>query len=456
MNSYFHRAQRLSVRHQQGAEEATPVQKNNAKSNLASTRKSSILIFPDTQSAIQSLIAVADSLSQERKASKKAFLRRLETKFFLPSFPSNVDSTEATEDTVDPAAVSSHVTGALLEMARIFELPVGEAKILLELGDLKTIATADDSLLDTIPLDPRTRKILHSFFGSSEGSEGISWFSQGPAMSQERQLRQHRNDSYSLASVANQLFPQSNSSRLRTSLKVPQQHQFFTPSAADESWIQPEFSQGSLFDSFDDDEDKIQVDEYTFDDYFNSEPNINGSSSLFPTSASMEVTPLSGREQNFNMHRRDSRFSASHPIAMHPSTMHASAFPSNEAGNAINPYANPGDQSIHRSPWSRRQSMSQLYNSVSRQNSPYPVEQPAYHHSQHVNVQNEMSNMMTDSRQYSHSGLPVSSPWQIDHQSQHQYPNQNQQFFRERGSRRWNENRTFERAVTTSCYCTNL
>ena len=456
MNSYFHRAQRLSTRHQQEAEEVTPVQTNNAKSNGANTRKSCILLFPDTESAIQNLITVADSLSQERKASKKAFLRRLETKFFLPSFPST--TTEAVE-TVDPSAVASHVAGALLEMTRIFELPPGEAEILMELGDLKTIATADDSLLQTIPLDPRTRKILHSFFGSSQGRKGIARFSQGPATSQQRQLRQHHTDSHSLASVANQLFPQSNSSRLGTSLtqnsrhahsvhyplqahcqvpqsKPPQQHQFFNPSMADESWNQPEFSQGSLFDSFDDDEDNIPaVDEYTFDD-LNSEPNISGSSYLFPTSALMEVTPLSGGNHNFDMHRSDSRFSASHPTAIHSSTMNASAFPSNEAGNAINPYANPAGQSFNRNSWSRRQSMSQTYNSVSRQNSPYPVEQPAYHHSQHVNLQNEMDNMVTDGRQYGHSGLQVSSPWQIDHQSLHQYSNQNQQFFRDRGSRR--------------------
>ena len=211
-NSYFHRAQRLSIQHQEEAEGNAMM--SNAKEG-ASVRKSCIMISPDTPSAIENLILVADSLLSQRKASKNILLRRLEQKFFLPSSPSRNNDTSS--DTVDPTAVASLVEEGLRKMAQTFDLPMGEVDILKsELGDLKTIATADDSLLGTIPIDNLTRKILHDFFGSTEANVGkISqqiWTS-GPDFALEPNSSPKIHGMRNLSDVAAQLFPNSNSSR---------------------------------------------------------------------------------------------------------------------------------------------------------------------------------------------------------------------------------------------------
>ncbi len=276
LNSYFHRAQRLSVQHQEETERNA--MKSKAKNEGVTVRKSCVMISPDTPSAIDSLILVADSLSPERKASKNVLLRRLEDKFFLPSSPSRNNDT--TSDTVDPIAVASHVEGGLRVIAQIFDLPAGEADILMsELGDLKTIATADDSLLETIPIDNLTRKILHDFFGSADGNSGkVSRQIQTsePHFSLERALFPEHTNTYNLTDVAAQLFPHSNSSR-RPNIQVEpngvsvyhssparsqegthsqlQQQQYLDPITVDESWADPidvEETYHSSFDAGDD------------------------------------------------------------------------------------------------------------------------------------------------------------------------------------------------------------
>ena len=221
INSYFHRAQRLFIQHQEEAERNA--MKSNAKNEGVSFRKSCIMISPDTPSAIENLILVADSLSSQRKASKTVLLQRLEQKFFLPSSPSRNNDTSS--DTVDPIAIASHVEEGLRKIAQTFDLPMGEVDILKsELGDLKTIATADDSLLGTIPLDNRTRKILHDFFGSAEANVGkISqqiWTS-GPDFALEPNSSPENNGVRNLSDVAAQLFPNSNSSRRQNTQVEP-------------------------------------------------------------------------------------------------------------------------------------------------------------------------------------------------------------------------------------------
>jgi hypothetical protein len=172
VTSHFHRAQRLA-----GRLEDEAAASNNNNRNLR------VMIFPDTNSAIEGLINVANVITPERKESKRIFLQRLEKKYFLPNIISdennnnnasssndnNVDETAATVEEVE-VATAIHVAEGIRKFGDMFELPEGEVDILMsELKDLQTIATADDSLLDTIPIEERTRKVLHSFFGSMVG-----------------------------------------------------------------------------------------------------------------------------------------------------------------------------------------------------------------------------------------------------------------------------------------------
>jgi hypothetical protein len=219
IDSYFHRAQRVSFRHQQEAEAVTPSTDddyNTPSRQSQSSRKSCVILLPDTLSAIQNLIAVADAITPERKESKLVLFRRLEAKHFHPC---NSDAGERNQEasSSSSAAASVHVAGGLREIAKTFELPPGEANILMsELKDLRTIATADDSLLEMIPIDQRTRRVLHGFFGSSGGPTRAST---GTRLQHQQPFDslQHHTDSHSLTGVATELFPRSNSSPSSTS-----------------------------------------------------------------------------------------------------------------------------------------------------------------------------------------------------------------------------------------------
>ena len=463
LDSHFHRAQRLSVRHQEEAE--ANGRNNKARNDGTSTRKSCVILLPDTQSAIQNLIAIADSLSQVRKASKKAFFQRLEVKFFLPSSPSRKaeSASTAAATTVDPAAVASHVEKGLREIARTFEFPMGEADILMsELGDLKTIATANDSLLGTIPIDQRTRKILHSFFGSSGGKRGTSSGrrqAQGPDLSLEQeQFRQHFNLQH-LSDVTTQLFPHSNSSRLQTLLTPnsphgqtpvrsdrhpvqahhqvrepqyqPTQHRIFDPSMPDESWLEPEDVQARQFPSLSERGEEIPVADNTFATH-NENFNFNSGPSLVPTSLALGTNPMVGGNQNSGMHRKHSQFSSTHP----------SASSSLNASNAIYPYRHPtSSQAYQRGIRFHPQQVPQRYydNQSSLQQGPYqfPVERSnfsnQYAHAHHPNFQNEM-NVPDNSRHYGNHYMSISSSKQGYGQNQHQC--QEQRFYHTKGFRR--------------------
>ena len=241
VRSHFHRAQRLSVQHQQGTKAPrttemteSDTQKPASNSSVNNAWGNCVLLLPDTKSAIQNLIAIADSVLPERKARKRALFQRLETKYFLPPrsvsktntdgkvpsaiarLPGQIATKNQSKTSNAAAAAAAHVAEGLRKIARAFELPNGEEDILMsELRDLKTIATADDSLLATIPIDQRTQKVLHGFFGSLGGRGGADGF-RGRHRQPRRELEfgqlqreQLHLDSKNLTSIATQLFPPS-------------------------------------------------------------------------------------------------------------------------------------------------------------------------------------------------------------------------------------------------------
>ncbi len=444
IDSYFQKAQRLSIRHQQEAEAATPT---NTKSEGASTTKSCVMLVPNTESAIESLTAIADSLLPERKANKELFLRQLQSKFFIPPLSSknkNPASLPSMTETFDPDVVASHVAKGLFEMAETFELPPRDVEILMsELGDLKTIATADDSVLERIPIDSRTRKVLHSFFGSPEGRKGPcdeSRYLEGSTTSQQGHANQEYPDLHGLASFATRQPPQPNHSLARNSHTPPHErsderpnrhpfqahHQLptrfdrqgqhrFVSSVASESWMQQDF----LVDSFD---DGIPEDEYNFH-ISNDGLDINDGASHFPAMVPMQAHSFLRRDRDNGSDRHDPGFSSNYSTSIQSSDMRPSAFSRNENYDSLS----FSGQSLNGNIWSRREPMPQRYSNSSHRNVPqrYHTEQPAYGRSQHFNVEDKMNNIAGNSRQHNTSDLPVSSRWQSDSRPEHRYQNHN-------------------------------
>jgi len=120
-----------------------------------------ILIVQDTQQAIQAIFCLADSMSPAKRQLKREFFQRQRQAYFLPSEGGRIDTS------LDSQA-ASHVAAALREWADVFELPSGEADVLMGiLGSLGAIATANDEQLARVPVEDRTKAILHMFFGSA-------------------------------------------------------------------------------------------------------------------------------------------------------------------------------------------------------------------------------------------------------------------------------------------------
>lgn len=64
-------------------------------------------------------------------------------------------------------AAAQHTAEAIRTWADRLDLPDGEADVLMSLlGTLGDIVTADDNVLTNIPIEERSKRILHAFFGS--------------------------------------------------------------------------------------------------------------------------------------------------------------------------------------------------------------------------------------------------------------------------------------------------
>ena len=97
----------------------------------------------------------------KKRDLKNAYFEKQRECHFLPQTCSS-----AIPMTSAPAA-AKHVAEAFRDWANRFGFPPGEADVLMSLmGSLGGIATADDRVLESVPIDDRSKRILYAFFGS--------------------------------------------------------------------------------------------------------------------------------------------------------------------------------------------------------------------------------------------------------------------------------------------------
>lgn len=134
-----------------------------------------VLLLPTTESAVDSLIMIANSITLERKEAKQKFYQRLEEKYLLPQQQMhNPEGTLSIPNSYSTAA-SVHAAETIHTLASMFALPPGEIDVLMSmLKNLEGIATANHSILDQVPIEKRTKQLLQSFFGftSHQTTEG--------------------------------------------------------------------------------------------------------------------------------------------------------------------------------------------------------------------------------------------------------------------------------------------
>ena len=102
------------------------------------------------------------NLKPEKRALKDQYFEQMKTKYFIPHHDTNIPPS------LD--AASKHVKHEFLKWAEIYELPAGEADVLVfHLGTLGAITSASHVVLENVPVDGDTKQLFHNFFGS-EGS----------------------------------------------------------------------------------------------------------------------------------------------------------------------------------------------------------------------------------------------------------------------------------------------
>jgi hypothetical protein len=123
------------------------------------------------------LISVADAI--KKRDIRELYFDKQRERYFLPHDSSSPSCTTPTFTRSSSSSTTNipmssapyaatHVAEALRHWAMRFDLPPGEANVLMSmLGTLGEIVTADDDpTLQTVPIDDRTKRLLHVFFGS--------------------------------------------------------------------------------------------------------------------------------------------------------------------------------------------------------------------------------------------------------------------------------------------------
>jgi hypothetical protein len=126
-----------------------------------------VVLVPSTQKAISTLTSMVDAL--QKRDVKHLYFNKQREKHYLPDSRSSTNG-RAGGAIIPPsysASAAKHVAEALRQWGERFDLPPGEADVLMSLlGTLGDIATADDNVLASIPMEDRSKQILHAFFGS--------------------------------------------------------------------------------------------------------------------------------------------------------------------------------------------------------------------------------------------------------------------------------------------------
>jgi hypothetical protein len=132
------------------------------------------MLVPDTETAIQSLIMVAKSITPEQKAKKREYFAHQSAKYLLPKWLSSSSQQGSRQqqlqltipDSYAPAA-GLHATEAIRMLATVFEFPTSEENVLMSMmNNVENIVRADASTLNSLPLDRRTKELVYTFFGS--------------------------------------------------------------------------------------------------------------------------------------------------------------------------------------------------------------------------------------------------------------------------------------------------
>ncbi|KAG7368005.1 hypothetical protein IV203_030748 [Nitzschia inconspicua] len=152
---HFHRAQRL----------VGNLTMESADKNMR------VLLVPDTQSAMENLISIANSVTPHVKEKKRDYFLRLHEKFLVPKQvpqPGGLPSKLAIPEAYAVSG-SCRVMAALEHLGAALELPEKEEHALIAfLGNLENIAQADDAVFHSLPFLDRTKKLVQAFFGNAK------------------------------------------------------------------------------------------------------------------------------------------------------------------------------------------------------------------------------------------------------------------------------------------------
>lgn len=132
-------------------------------------KTSQVHLFTNAESAVRALISIADAV-QIHHVAKSQFFQKQHEKYYLPADP----TVHSIPRSSAPAA-ARHVAEAFRTWAERFDLPPGEANVLMSLlGSMGAIIGTlnDDESLRSVPVDERTKQILRDFFLGYRQSEG--------------------------------------------------------------------------------------------------------------------------------------------------------------------------------------------------------------------------------------------------------------------------------------------
>jgi hypothetical protein len=116
-------------------------------------------LVPDTATAISTLQLLAADTTKEKRDLKELYFDKQSSKHFLP-MNGFIPASNST-------AAAQHTAEAIRTWADRLDLPDGESDVLMSLlGTLGDIVTADDNVLTNIPIEERSKRVLHVFFGS--------------------------------------------------------------------------------------------------------------------------------------------------------------------------------------------------------------------------------------------------------------------------------------------------
>jgi hypothetical protein len=132
-----------------------------------------VLLVPDTKTAMDSLISIANAVTTKIKEGKQSYFQTLHEKHLVPK---HVPQTHGLPPKLAiPAeyaqSASVRVASALRHFAATMELPENEDVALQTfLGNLENIARADDVAFRGLPFLSRTKNIVQAFFGTKRGN----------------------------------------------------------------------------------------------------------------------------------------------------------------------------------------------------------------------------------------------------------------------------------------------